>query len=195
MIRARRAHCEGEGDPPVAAPADDPAPVGLPAEPPAGVLEEVGWFEVVGLDCVVDVVALGGAPDGGVAAVLLELEDVPVEAVPVKVVDDPSTGFAVVAAGPLGATPPTLITVEIPPVGFAWTVADTVVVDSVNVESALEVPDADAGPSATMGRRGWGGALATGGDIVGATPLESSIDTGAGSVARVALETIAAGRR
>jgi hypothetical protein len=100
----------GAEDPPVAAPVDDPVPVAVPGEPPAGELGVVVWLEVVELGEVVDDELLWFWLDDVEPALLA------VGAL-VEPDDEPSVGVLEDLVGALGATPPALITVEMPPVG------------------------------------------------------------------------------
>ena len=102
---------------------------------PAGVLGDAGWVDEVELDCVLDVESPGAWP-GWPCAVPVDVDVLP----PGVPVDDVPAGFVVPTAGWLGLTPPTLTTVEIPPVAFGWASAGTeVVVSVVEMEEVAEL--------------------------------------------------------
>ena len=110
--RPRHAHCEGAGDEPVGVPVGDPASVPALGEVPEDVPGGVGWVEVV---------APGWLPGSGPLVGWLDpvVSVPPALGVPPEEVDDevPAGGAVALGVRALGATPPTLIAVEVPPVG------------------------------------------------------------------------------
>ena len=109
----------GVTDPPLVVAVDDPVPVGLGVESlDGGGTAASGWVATgAELVWVPEVVSLG-APFGGVVLTVPELEAAAVEGAEV-----PSAEVAAVSLGLLVVVPPTLISVESPPVDFRWCLA------------------------------------------------------------------------
>ena len=168
--RAPRAHCEGDWVPAVAVPVDDPVLLEvLSCELSVDEPVEVDWVEVVEPDCALDVEPLAGCPDCVESAPVVD---------DVVVLAEPLVRLVVPSAGLLGAAPPGLADVEIPPVGRSVTLTVTVVVVAGVVVAACEPDDvadevvAPVGPP-VPGERVAG--LAAGVAIAGARLLEAAV--------------------
>lgn len=137
----------------VAVPVDDPVPLVVLWVLPVDELEDVGWIGVVEVVCVPEVEPLVDWPDS------VELVVLDVELPLLAVVEEPAAPLDVPSPRSVGATPPGLIGVVVPPVARGLTSTVTVVV-VVGVDDALcapaEVGAVDAGPPARVEARGAG---------------------------------------
>ncbi len=196
--RGRCAHCAGDGVPPVTAPVDEPVPIEeVLSEAPVDEPEELDPVELVDPDCVLEVESLDVEPDW---VELVPVEDwvpvVDVVDVPVDVARVPSAVLVVLFAGSLGAAPPRLSVIEVPPVagGITLTVTVVVVVDLVRlvdeadalegvfVESAGSAASCECAAGVTAGADSAGASLLSLAVVVGA----DDVNTGARERGRMA---------